>query len=58
MSSEYEMTIDEYAVIAKKEIDDFVSEWRRNQIMSSNVAWPNSLEEGEWGEQEMASRFQ
>ena len=50
------MTIDEYAEQAKREIDDFVTMYKREHEKNPSM-WPMENDEAEWGEQELAARF-
>jgi len=50
------MTVEQYIAKAKKELDTFAATWHRQCELAPNC-YPQTLSEGEWGEQELASRF-
>lgn len=50
------MNVKEYVAIAKAELDSFQRNWEEKMV-SEPGNYPSDLEEGEWGDQELASRF-
>lgn len=48
------MIVTEYIQQAKKELDEFEEMWLDKE---KTDGWPSDLDEGEWGEQELAARF-
>lgn len=47
------MTVFEYIEIRKKELIAFADYWEKNRQKLPN-AWPETMDEGEWYEQEIA----
>lgn len=50
------MTVQEYVAKAKAELDAFQKNWE-DKMKTEPDNYPADLDEGEWGDQELASRF-
>ena len=50
------MTVQEYVAQAKAELDAFQKNWE-DKMIKEPQHYPAELEEGDWGDQELASRF-
>lgn len=50
------MTVQEYVAKAKAELDAFQKNWEEKMIEEPQN-YPAELEEGDWGDQELADRF-
>ncbi len=50
------MTLPEYIKVAKAELDEFQKRYEKGNA-EEPVNWPMEMDEGEWGEQELAGRF-
>ena len=50
------MTLDEYIVAAKAELDEFANVWRKGQYADPEQ-YPAELGWGDWEDQELAERF-
>jgi len=45
------MTLEEYVIAAKDEIDAFAAAWRKGQKLDGEKVWPAEMPRGEWDEQ-------
>lgn len=47
------MTVFEYIELRKKELDEFAEDWEKSRLACPSN-WPNTLDEYEWYEHELA----
>lgn len=57
MKEKNKMNVSQYVELAKKELDDFEKMWN-DGIQKAPNDWPKELNEEEWGDQEIATRFE
>ena len=50
------MKLEEYVKLAKKELDEFEANWKK-QHNTTPEDWPLEMNDADWGVQELASRF-